>query len=56
MRTLSDQAWVALTAAGLTETELIELPLLVGHYEMLAMTLNALRVRADRFRRPSPSA
>jgi alkylhydroperoxidase family enzyme len=38
MRTLSDQAWDALTAAGLTETELIELPMLVGHYEMLAMT------------------
>lgn len=55
-RTLSDRAWDALRAAGLSETELIELPMLVGHYEMLAMTLNALRVRPDRFRRASPSA
>ena len=50
-RTLSDGAWDALQAAGLSETELIELPMLVGHYEMLAMTLNALAVRPDRFRR-----
>lgn len=50
-RTLSDAAWDALGAAGLRETELIELPMLVGHYEMLAMTLNALRVEPDRFRR-----
>ncbi|HEX6715066.1 MAG TPA: carboxymuconolactone decarboxylase family protein [Thermoleophilaceae bacterium] len=55
-RTLSDGAWDSLEAAGLSETELIELPMLVGHYEMLAMTLNALRVRPDRFRRASPSA
>jgi alkylhydroperoxidase family enzyme len=54
-RTLSDSAWDGLRAAGLTEAELIELPMLVGHYEMLAMTLNALRVRPDRFRRASPS-
>jgi alkylhydroperoxidase family enzyme len=51
-RTLGDPAWDALRAAGLSETELIELPMLVGHYEMLAMTLNALRVEPDRFRRP----
>ena len=50
-RDLSDGAWAALGAAGLSETELIELPMLVGHYEMLAMTLNALRVPPDRFRR-----
>lgn len=49
-RTLGDPAWDALSAAGLSETELIELPMLVGHYEMLAMTLNALRVTPDRFR------
>jgi alkylhydroperoxidase family enzyme len=55
-RTLGDRAWDALRAAGLNETELIELPMLVGHYEMLAMTLNALRVRPDRFRRALPSA
>jgi alkylhydroperoxidase family enzyme len=55
-RTLRDDTWEALRAVGLTEAELIELPMLVGHYEMLAMTLNALRVRPDRFRRASPSA
>jgi alkylhydroperoxidase family enzyme len=50
-RTLSDASWDALRAAGLTDTQLIEFPLLTGHYEMLAMTLNALRVPPDRFRR-----
>jgi AhpD family alkylhydroperoxidase len=50
-RTLADGSWQALRDAGLSETELIELPMLVGHYEMLAMTLNALRVEPDRFRR-----
>jgi len=50
-RTLGDDSWQALRAAGLSETELIELPMLVGHYEMLAMTLNALQVQPDRFRR-----
>ena len=49
-RTLGDANWDALRAAGLTDTQLIELPLLAGHYEMLAMTLNALRVPPDRFR------
>jgi alkylhydroperoxidase family enzyme len=51
-RTLGDAAWEGLCAAGLDQTQLIELPMLVGHYEMLAMTLNALRVEPDRFRRP----
>ena len=50
-RTLSDSGWQALREAGLSDTELIELPMLVGHYEMLAMTLNALAVEPDRFRR-----
>lgn len=45
-RTIGDELWAAL-AAELGERELIELPLLVGHYEMLAMTLNALRVQPD---------
>jgi alkylhydroperoxidase family enzyme len=49
-RTLGDASWDALRAAGLTETQLIELPMLAGHYEMLAMTLNALRVPPDRFK------
>src|SRR3954469_11493034 len=52
-RDLSDKAWQALRDAGLNETQLIELPMLVGHYEMLAMTLNALQVQPDRFRRAS---
>jgi alkylhydroperoxidase family enzyme len=55
-RTLSDEAWSALRAAGLNDTELIELPMLVGHYEMLAMTLNALAVTPDTFRRAAPAA
>ena len=49
-RALSDGTWSAL-ASRLTETELIELCLLAGHYEMLAMTLNSLRVVPD----PAPT-
>lgn len=45
-RTLADETWARL-AEHLSTTELIELPMLVGHYEMLAMTLNSLRVRPD---------
>jgi alkylhydroperoxidase family enzyme len=45
-RTLSDELWAAL-AQLLAEPELIELCMLVGHYEMLAMTLNALAVEPD---------
>ncbi len=48
-RVITDVTWAAL-AADLRETELIELCFLVGHYEMLAMTLNSLGVR------PEPSA
>ena len=33
--------------ALLPEAQLIELCLLIGHYEMLAMTLNALRVQPE---------
>ena len=46
-RTVSDELWGAL-AAEFHERELIELCMLVGHYEMLAMTLNALHVEPDR--------
>jgi alkylhydroperoxidase family enzyme len=49
-RTLGDATWDALRTAGLNDTQLIELPMLAGHYEMLAMTLNALRIPPDRFR------
>lgn len=46
-RTLSDDLWAQL-ASVLTERQLIELPMLVGHYEMLAMTINSLRIEVDR--------
>jgi alkylhydroperoxidase family enzyme len=49
-RTLSDELWAELRGE-LSDVELIELCMLVGHYEMLAMTLNALRVEPD----PPPS-
>ncbi|WCB92806.1 hypothetical protein DSM104299_01506 [Baekduia alba] len=49
-RSLTDDAWSSLRTAGMSETELIELPMLTGHYEMLAMTLNTLGVQPDRFR------
>ncbi len=45
-RTISDALWADL-AAVLDEQRLIELCLLVGHYEMLAMTLNALQVELE---------
>jgi alkylhydroperoxidase family enzyme len=45
-RQISDAAWTELSSF-LSETELIELCMLTGHYEMLAMTLNALRVAPD---------
>ncbi len=45
-RDLSDERWSEL-ARHLGERELIEFCMLVGHYEMLAMTLNALRVQPD---------
>lgn len=45
-RTVGDATW-ALLRADLDETQLIELCLLVGHYEMLAATLNALGVRPE---------
>jgi alkylhydroperoxidase family enzyme len=48
-RDLSDATWDALRPL-LSDAELIELCMLVGHYEMLAMTLNSLRVQPDTFR------
>jgi alkylhydroperoxidase family enzyme len=53
-RDISDELWASL-AAELSETELIELCMLIGHYEMLAMTLNALRVQPDEFRPGGPT-
>jgi AhpD family alkylhydroperoxidase len=47
-RQLSDEVWAELTR-HFSETELIELSLLIGHYEMLAMTINSLRIEPDTF-------
>lgn len=43
---ISDELWSELRAA-LDERRVIELLLLIGHYEMLAKTLNTLRVQPD---------
>lgn len=43
---LSDETWAELSAQ-LSEVERIELCVLVGHYGMLAMFLNAARVQPD---------
>jgi AhpD family alkylhydroperoxidase len=55
-RTISDTAWAELRPL-LADHELIELCLLVGHYEMLAMTLNSLQVEHDRvpLGKPTPA-
>jgi AhpD family alkylhydroperoxidase len=45
-RTLSDELWGELRPL-LNDQELIELCMLTGHYEMLAMTLNALCVEPE---------
>ncbi|HEY6779966.1 MAG TPA: hypothetical protein VI111_03380, partial [Thermoleophilaceae bacterium] len=50
-RTISNGLWAELTTI-LNEVELIELCMLVGHYEMLAMTLRSLDVQPD----PMPAA
>lgn len=43
---LSDETWAAL-AARYDERQLIELPMLVGHYHMLAYALNSLGVQRE---------
>ena len=43
---IGDELWARLSAE-LDDVELIELCMLVGHYEMLAMTLKTLRVAPD---------
>jgi alkylhydroperoxidase family enzyme len=52
-RRISDALWAEL-ARAYDERRLIELCLLVGHYEMLAMTLRSLEVRPDAV--PAPGA
>lgn len=46
VRRVDDAAWAAL-CVHLDEVELIELCMLVGHYEMLAMTLESIGVARD---------
>jgi AhpD family alkylhydroperoxidase len=53
-RTLSDELWDGLRPQ-LSDAELIELCMLVGHYEMLAMTLNSLQVEPDALPSGPPS-
>jgi len=43
---ITDATWAALAAVYDTQ-QLIELPMLVGHYHMVAMTLNSLGVQLD---------
>ncbi len=43
---ISDATWAVLSANYSTE-QLIELPMLVGHYHLVGMTLNSLRVPLD---------
>jgi alkylhydroperoxidase family enzyme len=43
---IGDELWARLTGQ-FDEVRLIELCMLIGHYEMLAMTLNTLRVEPD---------
>jgi alkylhydroperoxidase family enzyme len=45
-RTIGDELWAQLRPIY-SDEELIELCMLTGHYEMLAMTLNSLRVQPD---------
>jgi AhpD family alkylhydroperoxidase len=45
-RTISSALWSELRWL-MSDAELIELCLLIGHYEMLAMTLNSLRIQPD---------
>lgn len=49
-RQISDELWSRLSDE-LTEVELIEVPMLVGHYEMFAMAIKSLRMQPDRPRR-----
>lgn len=49
-RDLDDAAWAALSA-HLDDRDLIELVMLVGHYDMLATTITTLRIAPDRRRR-----
>jgi 4-carboxymuconolactone decarboxylase len=43
---ITEETWAVL-ATGYDTQQLIELPMLVGHYHMVAMTLNSLGVQLD---------
>jgi alkylhydroperoxidase family enzyme len=43
---IADDLWASLRA-GYSEAQLIELCMLVGHYQMLAMTINAIGIEPD---------
>ncbi|MEA3077436.1 MAG: hypothetical protein QOF60_2344 [Actinomycetota bacterium] len=45
---ISDETWAALTASFDDERQLIEIPMLSGHYAMLAGALNTLGVEPER--------
>jgi alkylhydroperoxidase family enzyme len=45
-RVLSDETWTELRGQ-LSDAELIELCMLVGHYHLVAFTLNSLRIQAE---------
>jgi 4-carboxymuconolactone decarboxylase len=45
-RCIADATWEKL-AKNYDDSQLIELPMLVGHYEMVAMTFNTLGVQLD---------
>jgi NAD(P)-dependent dehydrogenase (short-subunit alcohol dehydrogenase family)/alkylhydroperoxidase family enzyme len=47
-REISEELWSTLSAE-LSPRKLIELCMLIGHYEMLAMTINSLRIEPDTF-------
>jgi alkylhydroperoxidase family enzyme len=53
-RTLSDTTWAQL-CSRYDDARMIELCMLVGHYEMLAMTLNSLRLQPDQRLTKPPS-
>jgi AhpD family alkylhydroperoxidase len=53
-RDVSGELWGELRPL-MSDPELIELCMLIGHYEMLAMTLNALRVAPDELPQGPPS-
>lgn len=48
-KAISDEAWAAL-ASHFTDRQLVELPIVVGHYHMTALLQNALRFAPNRDR------